>query len=419
MFDRVHDFIDATPNAMRCAKNVAAVLAENGFVKYDETERWDKPDETVKGIYVIRGGSIIAISLPSEIYYFAGTITHSDSPHFKIKTNPEIVVNGYTKLNVEPYGGSIYYSWLDKPLAICGIAINDKGEYIEVDTKDSHNVFIPSQAIHINREVNTTNNLNPQKDMLPVWGLGKDSSFLATVTKEPNAKDTILAYDLSLYNPEPVKTVQLGSNKVIIGPRLDNLASVHAALIGFLNAEYAINSSSAPTNVANVLAVFNSEEIGSMTYDGANGTFLTSVLERVCEMYNLDKYSTFASSSFLSIDAAHAVHPNAPEKSDPTNTVEFDKGVVVKHNINYANNLELETDIKEICKNNGIKYQDFYSRADMRCGATLGNISMSQHGIATIDIGIPMLAMHSAVETVMDDDLYQLKRLIYNYYWFQ
>lgn len=413
MFSKVHDFIDATPNAMRCAKNVAAVLQDNGFVEYYETEHWDKPDETVKGIYVIRGGSIIAISLPSEINHFAGTITHSDSPHFKIKTNPEIIVNGYTKLNVEPYGGAIYYSWLDKPLAICGMAIDDSGKYIEVDTKNRHSVFIPSQAIHINREVNSSNNLNPQKDMLPVWGLGKDNSFLATVTNEPNAKDTILAYDLSLYNPEPVKTVQLGSNKVIMGPRLDNLASVHAALIGFLNAE------SAPKYVANVLAVFNSEEIGSMTYDGANGTFLTSVLERVCEMYNLDKHSTFARSSFLSIDAAHAVHPNAPEKSDPTNIVEFDKGVVVKHNINYANNLELETDIKEICRNHGIKYQDFYSRADMRCGATLGNISMSQHGIATIDIGIPMLAMHSAVETVMDDDLYQLKRLVYYYYWMQ
>lgn len=418
MFDTVHDFINATPNAMRCAKNVAAVLSENGFVEYDETERWYKPDETVKGIYIIRGGSIIAISLRSEINHFIGTITHSDSPHFKVKTNPEIVVNGYTKLNVEPYGGSIYYSWLDKPLAICGMAINDSGKYIEVDTKDRHNVFIPSQAIHINREVNSSNNLNPQKDILPVWGLGKDSSFLNTVTNEPNAKDTILAYDLSLYNPEPVKTVQLGSNKVIMGPRLDNLASVHAALIGFLNAEYALNNSSSATNASNVLAIFNSEEIGSQTYDGADGTFLTSVLERVCEMYNLDKHSTFARSSFLNIDAAHAVHPNAPEKTDPTNIVEFDKGVVIKHNINYANNLELEMDIKEICKNYGIKYQDFYSRSDMRCGATLGNISMSQHGIATIDIGIPMLAMHSAVETVMDDDLYQLKRLVHYYYWF-
>jgi len=412
MYSSLNDFIMDTPNAKRCVHNVAEVLKERGYIQLEENEYWKKPSKDVKGIYVIRSGTIIAVTLPEQLTGFIGVLTHSDSPHFKIKTNPEISTNGYVKLNTEPYGGSIYYSWLDKPLSICGTAIDSFGSSYDVDTHTDYQVFIPSQAIHINRDVNNSCSLNPQKDMLPVYSLD-DSKGVLSMIKETAECNDIQAYDLSLYNPEPVRTLNMGSYKICMGPRLDNLTSVFSALRIF---ESEALENEASQFYARVFVAFNSEEIGSATFEGADGNFLTSVLERICHIYNLEKYRVFADSMFLSIDAAHAIHPNAPEKSDTTNPVKFGEGVVVKHNSNYANTLECEAYIKWICKEKNIKVQDFYSRSDMRCGSTLGNISMSHHGIKTLDIGIPMLAMHSAVETICFDDMNHLENLLFEYY---
>ncbi len=412
----LNDFILDTPNARRCAKNVAEVLKERGFIEYQEYSHWKKPKEDVQGIYVVRGGSVIAVRLPKRLNGFSGVLTHTDSPCFKIKTNPEIHSNGYVKLNVEPYGGSIYYSWLDKPLSICGEVVDDHyGNMHWVDTKEKYQVFIPSQAIHINREVNSSLSLNPQKDMLPVFALGKENDFLGMIENTASVNRPIRAYDLSLYNPDPVKTIKMGKYEIAMGPRLDNLASVFSALRVF-ESEAVEWGKRENNNYAKVFVAFNSEEIGSATFDGADGDFLTSVLERICYMYEEEKYSVFANSLFLSIDAAHAIHPNAPEKSDPTNPVKFGEGVVIKHNANYANTLEMESKIKAICRMNNIKVQDFYSRSDMRCGSTLGNISMSHHSIQTLDIGIPMLGMHSAVETICLDDMNHLENLLVEYF---
>jgi len=414
-FSSLNDFVTATPNATRCVHNVEEVLKERGFVERHEDCRWKKPNGNVKGIYVIRGGTIIAVRLPKNLVGFKGVLTHSDSPCFKIKTNPEIYSNGYVKLNVEPYGGSIYYSWLDKPLSICGEVVDDKfGNTHWVDTKEKYQVFIPSQAIHINREVNSSLSLNPQKDMLPVCSLGRNGTFLDAIKFEIKTNSDIRAYDLSLYNPEPVKTIDMGKHHIAMGPRLDNLSSVFSALRVFESE--AIEEDILDSNYAQVLVAFNSEEIGSATFEGADGNFLSSVLERICNMYEVDKHVTFANSHFLSIDAAHALHPNAPEKSDPTNPVKFGEGVVIKNNTNYAHTLYLEKKIKGLCNYYKIKVQDFYSRSDMRCGSTLGNISMSQHGIQTLDIGIPMLAMHSAVETICLEDMNHLENLLFEYY---
>jgi len=414
-YSSLNDFITHTPNAIRCVHNVAEVLKERGFIELEEYNHWQKQNENIKGIYVIRGGSIIAVRLPKRLCGFVGVLTHSDSPCFKIKTKPETHSSGYTKLNVEPYGGSIYYSWLDKPLSICGEVVdNYNGAKEWVDTKEKYQVFIPSQAIHINREVNTALSLNPQKDMLPVFACGNQSDFLGMIEVEAGV-NSMRAYDLSLYNPEPVKTLNMGKHQIAMGPRLDNLAAVFSGLRIF-ESEVLEEGTLANDNFAQVFVAFNSEEIGSATYEGANGNFLTSVLERICNMYEAEKYVIFANSIFLSIDAAHAIHPNAPEKSDPTNPVKFGEGVVIKHNANYAHTLYLESKIKGICNYNNIKVQDFYSRSDMRCGSTLGNISMSHHGIETLDIGIPMLAMHSAVETICLDDMNHLENLLFEYY---
>lgn len=420
-YSSLNDFVMATPNAKWCARNVAEVLKEKGFIELEEcSPEWKRTDrftsEDLKGIYVIRGGTIIAVKLPMSLNGFSGVLTHSDSPCFKIKTNPEIHSNGYVKLNVEPYGGGIYYSWLDKPLSICGQVIDDyRGIVHNIDIGSKYQVFIPSQAIHINREVNSSLNLNPQKDMLPVFSLDDEVDFIESIIKASYIDAPIRAHDLSLYNPEPVKTLEMGNYKIAMGPRLDNLASVFSALRVFEDDADKVETAM-DRHFAHVFVAFDSEEIGSATYEGADGSFLTSVLERICNMYGVEKYPVFANSHFLSIDAAHAIHPNAPEKSDPTNPVKFGEGVVLKHNSNYANTLEMESRIKNICRCSHIKAQDFYSRSDMRCGATLGNISMSHHGIQTLDIGIPMLAMHSAVETICLDDMNHLENLLFKYY---
>lgn len=414
MYTSLNDFITATPNASRCVVNVAEILKEKGFMELREHSHWIKPGDFTKGVYVIRGGTIIAARLPKILSGFSGVLTHSDSPCFKIKTNPEIESNGYVKLNVEPYGGSIYYSWMDKPLSICGNVMEEySGNIYWLDTKDKYQVFIPSQAIHINRDVNSSLSLNPQKDMLPVLAVGEDNSIDMIFESMKGVKSLIRTHDLSLYNPEPVKILNMGNHHIAMGPRLDNLASVFSALRVF---ESEALDDVKNDNYARIFVAFNSEEIGSATYEGADGNFLTSFLERICDLYEVDKYVVFANSHFLSIDAAHAIHPNAPEKSDPTNHVKFGEGVVIKHNSNYANTLELESNIKAICNFNKIKVQDFYSRSDMRCGSTLGNISMSHHGIQTLDIGIPMLGMHSAVETICLEDMNHLENLLFDYY---
>lgn len=422
-------FIEGTPNARFCVKNVSKVLEEAGFVYMPENEIWTM-DETKKGMYTVRGDSIIAITFPNfedaglPIFEgFDGTITHSDSPCFKIKRSPEIVSDGYVKLNVEPYGSPIFYSWLDRPLAICGSIITTKGKKIDVNYNDRFNVFIPSQAIHINRDVNKANNLNPQKDMLPIWGFTNEgANFKQLLELEAQNSDkemgtaSVLAMDMMLYNPMKIQRLE---NAIVMGPRLDNLASVYVAVKSFVDtSENILLDDAKPIkkkNKANVLAIFNSEEIGSQTRDGADSDFLTSTLERFCDMYLADVKVAFANSNFLSIDAAHAVHPNAPEKSDPTNKIFLGKGVAIKHHDNYASCLELEAALVAKCG----KFQHFHSRSDMRCGSTLGNISLSHNGIKTIDIGIPMLAMHSSVETISSLDLDALEDVLLTFYGYE
>lgn len=417
--EKMKRFINSTPNSSATVLNVAMKLKENGYVELMEQEKWT---EDIKGrsVFVIRGSSIIAISLPKMgLKGFIGTLTHSDSPTFRIKANPEMNSNGYTKLNVEPYGSPIYYSWLDKPLSICGTVVDEYGYMCNVDTGDDLQVFIPSQAIHMNREVNKKCELNPQIDMLPVYLLNEqtnnsfDKQFIKAINNNRSKQykiEKILAKDICLYNPEKVKLIKLCNSKdsIVIGPRLDNLISVWASYEAMIGKQSITN--------AFVTAIFNSEEIGSATFDGANGTFLNSVLERICDIYEEDKYKTYANSMFLSIDAAHAIHPNAEKKSDPTNKVKLGQGIVIKHNDTYATNIQIEAYIKAICLDEKICCQDFYSRSDMKCGSTLGNISMSRHGIPTQDIGIPMLAMHSAVETVSKNDCLSLLKFLEEFY---
>lgn len=404
------EFIKSSTCPAACVNAIRQLLSSNGYLEFDESDKWVRT--SYKKYYTIRGNSIIAVKFPGGLTGFKGAISHVDSPCYRVKYNPLIDSNGYTKLNVEAYGGPINYSWLDIPLGIAGeVAIKGARNNI-IYSFDSGKITIPSQAIQINRDVNDTNPLNVQKDMQPIIGLRvKTDQFCQPLNKYECDRvnpDRILDYDLYLYNHIEPTTVGL-NNEFLLAPRLDNLTSVYASLKAFI-----CTPESGAT--ADVFAAFNSEEIGSKTQEGADGTFLNDVLERVCLLYGEQKYHIFAKSCMLSLDVAHAVHPNAPEKSDPTNTVMMEEGVVFKHNTNYASIMKLSSSLKCLCVENDILFQDFFSRSDMKCGGTIGNISMSHHGIATVDVGIPLLGMHSATETIALKDMDIFMRFLNMYY---
>lgn len=403
-------FIDKTPNAFCCTENLKNILNDNGFKELYENEEWSNLKDG--NYFVIRNdSSLIAFKLVSNSKTgFNITATHADSPSFSIKTNPEIFDNGYLKLNIGEYGGMINYAWLDRPLSLAGrVIINDNDIYRkEILNIDKDLLIIPSQAIHINRDVNTKNSLNPQIDMMPIISLSEEKN-LKDIIKEylSLTSGEICDYDLYLYNRDKAKRCGL-NDEFILAPRLDDLACLYTSLQSFIKA----------TNekVINVFCAFNNEEIGSLTEQGADSNFLLNILTRISKTLNIDLLSALNNSFLVSADNAHALHPNAQAKSDLTNKVYLNQGVVIKHHTNYTTDGWTSSLFKGVCDKAKIPFQDFASRADMKCGSTLGGISQSHVSIDSIDIGIPQLAMHSANEIIGASDLLYMYKALLQFY---
>lgn len=404
-FDEVNNelisFLDKSPNAFWAVKNMCSTLEEAGLTRLYEGEAWKL--EEGKGYYVTRNDSaVIAFRIPKKDYTgFQMMASHCDSPVFKIKTNAEITIdNQYVKLNVEKYGGMICSPWLDRPLSVAGRIVvgTEDGIMTKLVNLDRDLLIIPNLAIHMNRQVNEGYNFNAQVDMLPLFcekGEEKDV-FLKLIADEAGVKaEDILDTDLFLYNR--MKGTKLGlNNEFIASGRLDDLQCAYASLQGFLQAE--------PKDSVAVHCVFDNEEVGSGTKQGAASTFLKDTLHRINNAFGKseDEYLMSIAKSFLvSADNAHAVHPNHPEKSDPTNRPYLNKGIVIK----YSANQKYTTDgisgaiMRAICKKADVPYQTFTNRSDMLGGSTLGNISQNQVALNTVDIGLPQLAMHSPYET--------------------
>lgn len=403
-------FIDKTPNAYYSVNNIKDILLANGFTELYENENWNNLEDNGKYFVIRNDSSLIAFKINKNAKGFNIVAAHGDSPSFSIKPNPDMFENSYLKLNTNGYGGMINYSWLDRPLSISGRVITKKdgiykSELINID-KDL--LVIPSQAIHINRDVNNKNELNPQIDMLPIMALSNDKK-LEDVIKDNlnNDIDKICDYDLYLYNRDKSKFIGL-NNEFILGPRLDDLASLYPSVIGFVESD---NNTS-----INVLCDFNNEEIGSLTMQGADSTFLSDVLVRIANNLDMNIYTSLSNSMMVSADNAHAIHPNASYKSDSTNKVVLNNGVVIKHHTNYTTDGLSSSLFKGICETAGVLYQDFACRSDMRCGATLGGISQSHVSINSVDIGIPQLAMHSANETIGTKDILYMYKVILEFY---
>ena len=394
-------FLDQSPNAFFAVKNMCDTLEQAGMVCLYEGEPWDL--EAGKGYYVTRNDSaLIAFRIPKADYTgFQIMASHCDSPVFKIKTNTEITVDRqYVKLNVEKYGGMLCAPWLDRPLSVAGRVVLRTEEGIETRLVniDRDLLIIPNLAIHMNRQVNDGYKFNAQVDMLPLFcEKGEESDvFLKLIASEAGVSaEDILDTDLFLYNRMPAVSLGL-NNEFISSGRLDDLQCAFASLKGFVEAS--------PKNSAAVHCVFDNEEVGSGTKQGAASTFLRDTLRRINSAMGRteEEYLMSIASSFLvSADNAHAVHPNHTDKADPTNRPYLNKGIVIKYSANqkYTTDAVSGAIMRAICRQADVPCQTFANRSDLPGGSTLGNISQSQVALNTVDIGLPQLAMHSPYET--------------------
>lgn len=410
MNDQLFAYIAASPTPYHAVAHTAGMLDAAGYVRLCEGEAWML--EPGRGYYVTRNGSsIIAFRIPSADFRgFMMTASHSDSPCFKIKENAELP-GTYVRLSTEKYGGMLCAGWMDRPLSVAGrITVRTECglETRLVDLVEPCAV-IPNVAIHMNRNANDGMRYDPAVDMLPLWG-GESGSFRARIAASIGvAEDDILTTDLFVYNPQA--GVVWGN--YISAPRLDDLQCAYAALTAFLAA--------APSESAPVLCIFDNEEVGSQTKQGAASTFLCDVLTRIDRAVggSDETYRRRVANSFLvSCDNAHAVHPNHPEFADKNHTVRMNGGIVIKYNAaqKYTSDAVSAGLFRLVCDRAGAPVQDYANRADMAGGSTLGNIANTQVSLNTVDIGLPQLAMHSAYETAGAADTAVLVRALTAFY---
>ena len=409
------DLFNNSYNEYFAISNIKKLLDENGFICLLENEKYEI--SLGKSYYILRdGSSIIAFKVPEKLdeLYFKIVASHSDSPVLKIKENPTVIENGYNKLKVEKYGGMIVSSWLDKPLGIAGRVCYKNGNAITTRLVNfPTNLIIPNVAIHQNRDINNGFIYNPQIDLLPILGLGNNDLFKELLDSTKNNEEEILSYDLNLYNKE--KAVLGGiNNEFIYSPKEDNLVSAYISILSLI--------SSISYDGISLGVVFNNEEVGSSSLNGADSDFLATNLKRIGKSlgFSNDELSRALVKSYLvSLDNAHAIHPNHPEMSDNKNNCLINEGVVIKHNSNmlYTSEAISTAIIKLIASKENISLQTFFNRADARGGSTLGNISLTHVSIRSVDLGIPQLAMHSNYEVMGSKDTinaYKLLKALFN-----
>ena len=401
-------FLDESPTCYHAAANAKAALTAAGAVELRESEQWKLEKGT---LYVVERGdsALVAFRVPEGPFHgFLMAAAHSDSPTFKVRETAEAASAGNTlRLSVEPYGGGVWRGWLDRPLSVAGRVVIRQGDRLmsRLVNIDRDLLVIPGVAIHMDRSVNKGAELNPAVDLLPLLGCGKEpGAFRKLIAEAAGVREEhLLSTELFLY--PRTKAVQTGLNgEFIVSPRLDDLQCVFGCLEGFLAAK--------PGGSLPVLAVFNNEEVGSNTRQGADSTFLTDVLERIAHGCGLDSdawKAAIANSFMVSADNAHAIHPAHPEYADKGEFPVLGGGIVIKYNANqrYTTDAVSGAVFQAICQEAGVPVQRYSNRADLPGGSTLGNISTAHLSVPTVDIGLPQLAMHSVCETAgaADTDL--------------
>lgn len=423
----VKEFISFTEkgkSVFHSVGEIEKILVEKKFSELKLQERWEIE---LGGRYFFKrnDSTIIAFTLPEDMenLYFKLSCNHTDTPGFKIKPNPETISEGtYVRFNTEVYGGPILNTWLDRPLSLAGRVLKKGKSVFEPVTQlidiDRNLMVIPNIAIHQNREVNDGIKLSRQNDMLPVVTLlneefTKENYLMNLISNECGiAKDEILDMELYLYDRNS-GGIYGSENNLFLASKIDNLASAFAGLHGLLE--------STSKDGINVLACFDNEEVGSRSKQGADSNLLLNALKRISNSLGKTEeefYQGIYKSFMISVDGAHAVHPAKGGKTDITNRPKLNEGFVIKHAANHAYTTDAHSAavIKRICQEKGIKYQEFVNHSDEKGGSTLGPLSAGHIDINSIDLGIPMLSMHSVKETAGTEDILSLKNLLKEFY---
>lgn len=410
MNEKLFDYIESCPTAFHAAAHTARLLSAAGFTELKEHCDWEI--EPGKGYFTVRNGSsVIAFRVPQgDFCGMMMTAAHLDSPAFKLRENAEIKGGIYARLSTEKYGGMLCSTWMDRPLAVAGRVLVRTGEGIRSVLVDSHDpvAVIPNVAIHMNRKANEGTAFDAAVDMVPVFSAGEEdfSAFVARLAGVPG--QSVLSTDLIVY--EPARGREWGD--YITAPRLDDLECAFACLEGFLKAERC--------PAMQVLCLFDNEEVGSSTKQGAGSTFLKDVLYRtVTALGRQASYTALLDSSLLlSCDNAHAVHPNHPEYADKLHQPKLNGGPVLKFNAaqRYTTDAVSAALFMLIAEKANVPVQRYVNRADLAGGSTLGNILTSQVSVDMADIGLAQLAMHSAMETAGARDVNLMVTVLRQFY---
>lgn len=415
------DFINKATTPYHTVKEGKKLLDEAKFTQLNVRDEWDlQPGENY---YVTPFATSLFAFTIGDDWEVGQNIrigaAHTDSPGFRVKPNGEMESNGYLKLNTEVYGGPIINTWLDRPLSLAGKVATKSDDPFKpsmqlFDVKEAL-ITIPNLPVHFNREVNKGIELNKQIDTLPLFSMenedtDKDKFFIEYIAKEIGVKkEEILDYDIYVYSVE--EGTRLGMNKEFISsPRLDNLTSVLALLKAIIKG--------VRREGINLIALYDNEEIGSRSKQGADSSTLNLLIEKIFRgLKSKDEERLFdiaLDSMLLSVDVAHGTHPNRPDKYDPSNKTKLNQGIIIKIDSNqkYAFDTEAVAIVQQICEKSGIKYQKFVNRSDVGGGGTLGSIISSWLPIKTVDLGVPLLAMHSARETMGLYDQTYLENLL-------
>jgi aspartyl aminopeptidase len=403
--DEFLEFLNDSTSPFHVVKNCSDILDREGF----ECLSFEKPWDLKKGgSYYLQlyDTTLFAFKIGQDInenMIIRIAAAHTDFPSFRIKPNPDMQEKGYMRLNTEAYGGMILSSWYDRALSAAGkVALKSDRLFaaneVLVDFLNPIMV-IPNLAIHLNKDINKGVEINKQTDILPLLGTSNEDSnnFKALLGKQLRvSEDDIIDYDLFIYNVEKAKTAGI-NNEFICSPRLDDLSSVYALLQGI--------TAKVNDQDIHMICLFDNEEVGNKTKQGCASQFTSVFLEKLFASLGKNRinlYEVLLRSTIISADVAQAYHPNFPSKFDPTNRAELNKGIVIKIDTTqkYAFDTGAVAIIQQLCDKYDIRYQKFANRSDVTAGSTMGPVISSLLPVRTIDIGIPLLAMHSAMETM-------------------
>ncbi len=409
------DYIDRSPTPYHAVATTTAMLEAQGYSAIDEAEEWRLARGDRR--YVVDGGTVAAFEIgssPAAECGFRIIGAHTDSPNLRVKPKPELSAHGYRQLAVEPYGGALLHTWIDRDLSLAGRVVIRRENNLESVLVDFERPFlrVPSLAIHLHRELRDKGlKLNPQTHLASLFGLSSNQTFEDALASEvsrrldaPVSPSEITAFELMTYDVQPAARGGI-EGEFILAARLDNLASCHAATAALTAA-----SAASASSVTRVIILYDHEEVGSRSAHGADGPFLSNTLERIAEATGGGSQSfqrALTRSRLVSLDMAHAVHPNYADRHEPEHRPVVGSGPVIKSNVNlaYATDACTAGMFADLCRCMELQPQYFVSRSDLPCGSTIGPLTAARIGIATVDVGNPMLSMHSCREMAGSADV--------------